>query len=332
MTEIVVPDYSVQRPGLQGFVAEPPAALGAPFTVLCPAFSREHAFEIRRWQARATTIPAVGDEVLVVFDDAEEPWVAAWWPSGGDTPIEAAGEVEEWLTGSTVPGAGLGSNGDLYLRTTTADVYEKAAGAWSIVANIKGATGATGSTGSTGATGPEGPAGKGADNRGIVTALPSTSLVKGETLCAFKAATGVYWWLLYTEEATYPWAKIGGPPMESHLTGEPLSTSSATYQSSGAPSITAPLAMEADLVWGAQLLASQVNELNEIRIAAFKGSTEVDWMASAGSQTFDGHGGIKRQRTTLAKSEAVTTRYASVSSKSSKFYGLQIQLDPVRVG
>jgi len=179
---------------------------------------------------------------------------------------------------------------------------------------------------------PEGPAGKGADNRGIVTALPSTSLVKGETLCAFKAATGVYWWLLYTEEATYPWAKIGGPPMESHLTGEPLSTSSATYQSSGAPSITAPLAMEADLVWGAQLLASQVNELNEIRIAAFKGSTEVDWMASAGSQTFDGHGGIKRQRTTLAKSEAVTSRYASVSSKSSKFYGLQIQLDPVRVG
>jgi hypothetical protein len=50
-----------------------------------------------------------------------------------------------WYTGSAVPGGGLGVNGDFYLRSTNGDVYEKAAGSWSVVANIKGATGMPGS-------------------------------------------------------------------------------------------------------------------------------------------------------------------------------------------
>lgn len=59
-----------------------------------------------------------------------------------------------WYSGTSAPSSGTGLNGDFYFRTGTSDVYEKASGAWSIAANIRGATGSTGSTGATGAAGP----------------------------------------------------------------------------------------------------------------------------------------------------------------------------------
>lgn len=49
-----------------------------------------------------------------------------------------------WSSGTAVPSGG--NDGDFYFRTTTNDVYKRAAGTWSIVANILGATGATGAT------------------------------------------------------------------------------------------------------------------------------------------------------------------------------------------
>jgi hypothetical protein len=100
MTELArspVAPTSPTREARHGFVSKAPAALGQPFQVVVPEFDDQqdsarpaemHAYEIRRWQSRATTIPAVGDEVLVVVDDQQEPWVAAWWPAGGDTPIK----------------------------------------------------------------------------------------------------------------------------------------------------------------------------------------------------------------------------------------------------
>ncbi|MGH8123923.1 MAG: hypothetical protein ACREPT_14270, partial [Rudaea sp.] len=56
-----------------------------------------------------------------------------------------------WRTGSGVPSNSLGVDGDLYLRTATSDVYQRASGTYSIVANILGATGSTGATGPSGA-------------------------------------------------------------------------------------------------------------------------------------------------------------------------------------
>lgn len=61
-----------------------------------------------------------------------------------------------WFEGSGAPSAGTGVNGDYYFRTDTSDIYLKAAGSWSQIANIKGATGAQGATGNTGNTGPSG--------------------------------------------------------------------------------------------------------------------------------------------------------------------------------
>lgn len=73
-----------------------------------------------------------------------------------------------FLSGAGVPAAGLGSNGDTYLRVTTdpatvgnGDVYAKAAGAWAVVGNLRGPQGAA--SGGGGATGPVEPSGTYAD-------------------------------------------------------------------------------------------------------------------------------------------------------------------------
>lgn len=54
-------------------------------------------------------------------------------------PTGTAGTV--WRDGSGVPSNALGVNGDYYLNDATGDVYLKTAGAYSIVANIKGPIG-----------------------------------------------------------------------------------------------------------------------------------------------------------------------------------------------
>jgi hypothetical protein len=46
-----------------------------------------------------------------------------------------------WRNGSGVPSNSLGVNGDYYLNTANGDVYLKASGTYSVVANIKGADG-----------------------------------------------------------------------------------------------------------------------------------------------------------------------------------------------
>lgn len=65
-----------------------------------------------------------------------------YWDAGGlrgDDGINGA----TWFSGSGVPSDGSGVNGDFYFRTSTSDVYKKASGTWSIVANIKGVIGLT---------------------------------------------------------------------------------------------------------------------------------------------------------------------------------------------
>lgn len=76
------------------------------------------------------------------------PKAAGAWPAGvsykgGAGNDGAAGS--KWLVGSGVPAAGVGVNGDFYLRDT-GDVYgPKAAGAWgAVVASLKGTKGDTG--------------------------------------------------------------------------------------------------------------------------------------------------------------------------------------------
>jgi hypothetical protein len=86
---------------------------------------------------------------------------------GADGAAGAAGtNGATWRTGSGAPSNGLGVDGDLYFRTDTDQVYLKASGTYSAIADLTGATGATGSQGPQGDPGAAGAAG--ADGAGLI--------------------------------------------------------------------------------------------------------------------------------------------------------------------
>jgi hypothetical protein len=74
---------------------------------------------------------------------------------GADGADGAPGSTATWRSGTGVPSNGTGIDGDLYIRTTTGDLYQRASGTYSIIANIQGPAGADGSLGNytTGDTG-----------------------------------------------------------------------------------------------------------------------------------------------------------------------------------
>ena len=146
-----------------GFVSEPPAKLGDPFTVIVPRFAEELVYEIRYWEFRGATLPKEGDLVLVVVDDESEPWVAAWWPAEGDTLPEKG---EPGPEGPEGPEGKQGPKGD---------------------------TGATGEKGAKGDTGPEGPQGvEGKEGpAGASTAGDSKDSVRAATTANITIATAL---------------------------------------------------------------------------------------------------------------------------------------------
>lgn len=76
--------------------------------------------------------------------DGTTPWnTLPYFSLGG-------GSGSAWHSGSGAPGSGLGADGDYYLNADNGDVYAKAAGAWSVVANIKGPPGDPGAPGADG--------------------------------------------------------------------------------------------------------------------------------------------------------------------------------------
>lgn len=64
-----------------------------------------------------------------------------WWLGSTDTGVTAKGN--EWFSGAEIPTV-EGVDGDLYLRTTTSDVYKKESGVWVLKTNIKGSQGEQG--------------------------------------------------------------------------------------------------------------------------------------------------------------------------------------------
>ncbi|GAA4464199.1 hypothetical protein GCM10023189_43170 [Nibrella saemangeumensis] len=57
-----------------------------------------------------------------------------------------------WFNSTGVPSAATGADGDYHLNTSTGDVSRKAAGAWSVIGNIRGPQGTPGTNGTNGAT------------------------------------------------------------------------------------------------------------------------------------------------------------------------------------
>lgn len=62
----------------------------------------------------------------------------------------AGADASMWYTGFGTPDAATGVNGDIYLNDGTGDVYQKTGGAWTWVANVKGAEGDPGPAGEQG--------------------------------------------------------------------------------------------------------------------------------------------------------------------------------------
>lgn len=77
-----------------------------------------------------------------------------------------------------------------------------------------------------------------------VSALPASGFI-GETI-RYKVTAGVYWEFLYTGEATYPWAYIGGPSIAAEETAA-IEVGSATYVTT-TPTLAIPLKGEYEII------------------------------------------------------------------------------------
>jgi hypothetical protein len=62
----------------------------------------------------------------------------------------------QWLIGTGRPNAELGTNRDLYLNSTTQELWSKATGTWVLIGYLRGEDGADGQDGQRGTTGPRG--------------------------------------------------------------------------------------------------------------------------------------------------------------------------------
>ena len=92
-----------------------------------------HASEIAEWSGAAWdyTPPAAGMVVWNLDQETLLQYGVSWEIAITDGAPGADGAT--WYTGASAPGAGLGVDGDLYLNTSTSDVYRKSAGSWGII-------------------------------------------------------------------------------------------------------------------------------------------------------------------------------------------------------
>jgi hypothetical protein len=171
---------------------------------------------------------------------------------------------------------------------------------------------------------------------GLVTTLPTSTALVGD-FCTFKAdaTNGVYWQLVYDGEGEYPWKKIGGPPLRKDGTFS-VSTNKNTYQTSGAPSITVPLKMEFRPrigAWQGVQSQSGTSGLWAGEVKLFINGVENNGATVVGSTNFEQSpidSGLPVVGVEAGK--AVEARYRSVQSNSVNFYGLFVEVDPIRVG
>lgn len=166
-----------------------------------------------------------------------------------------------------------------------------------------------------------------------VTELPAKGTVGQQII--FKVETGIYWNLLYTAEETYPWAKIGGPALRAFDAGGPRNTGSAVPQTTGAPSITVPLAMEFRAHFGARWVqrTAATGAPDSGRTCLFVNAVEKDFNLMTAPGQFDAASTESASNPwTIAAGQVVQTRYRSEAGAAFNFEQLIIEVDPLRVG
>jgi hypothetical protein len=99
------------------------------------------------------------------------------------------GQSNQWVTGTGAPSDSLGKDGDMYLDSATGDIYQRTAGHYTIVANVKGAPGPPGPA-TPGPPGPPGPtSGAGISGGPITTSGGLTVQWNAGQVTALDAAT-----------------------------------------------------------------------------------------------------------------------------------------------
>jgi len=250
-----------------GYVLEPPAALGGAMTVQVPHFdaSGAHVFEVRHWSARGLTIPAEGDEVLLIVDDVEDAWAVSWWPAAGDVAL-----------------------------------------------------------------GREHPF-----DFGVVTALPTKNPTPAAgDRCTFKIEAALMWDLVYTGEATYPWVRVGGPPLISTIYTEQQRTF-AGYDGTGCPILTVPLAMEFRAVVEdsyTKLTTAPGGADGTLRAIYIAGVQKIAWQVNIGEPLFGGGQSVQRTTLTMTKGQSIQSAYAVALGNKIGYANMTLIVDPIRVG
>ena len=172
---------------------------------------------------------------------------------------------------------------------------------------------------------------------GLVTALPTTPTpAKGDTCkLLVDEATGKVWDLVYTAPGSSPWSKIGGPPLRA-VDPNTREGTATTFQTTGSPSVTTPLAGDYRVNWGAR-------RLGQGNIGAGDGGAVVCVFINAVEQAAltaevranDQHRGgpaPASEVVTIAASLAVQPRYKALNANGYRVDRMFVEIDPVRVG
>jgi hypothetical protein len=162
-----------------------------------------------------------------------------------------------------------------------------------------------------------------------VSTLPTSGTI-GETIY-YKAAAGIYWHLLYTGEATYPWAKIGGPPLRGETSSGVETVNTTEVDAANVLlQLTMPLACNADIKVGSNRVIPPASAFSHVGLYV------------GGGKFAESYGGPGVQdslsvtlRGTAAKGVVVENRYSRLggaAGSSIGFLGLYTEVDPLRVG
>jgi hypothetical protein len=180
----------------------------------------------------------------------------------------------------------------------------------------------------------------------IVTQLPSQATVGDQVIYAADATNGVYWHLSYDGLGTYPWKFIGGSALASTvLTEQSLGATAVTYidLSTVGPQITAPLAGDYKIEWGANaVINATVTVVSGMGIKFGSASAPADanpgtrWVAHIGQAAVSGgasRAGISNidVATGVAASTLIKAQYYQNNGSTTSFGNRRLVVTPVRV-
>lgn len=170
---------------------------------------------------------------------------------------------------------------------------------------------------------------------GIVESLPTGTIAEG-SLCTFKAAAGVYWRLIYTGEATYPWAKIGGPPIHAFKAPLVLGAEKAYATPAEPVELTLPLAGDYDIKVEYEGRPSNIAS-DFLRVSYAVGATAANAAWSAVCQTaaagFETQAPSRKYRHSgVAKSALLKERYLTALGGEAAWSNRHLWANPMRVG